>query len=179
MYKASLITATSIVLVVAGGIWFSTQSTLPIQQCKSASQQDIIALFDRWNDTLKTGDPDKVVQYYAPNSLLLPTLSNQARITLHEKKDYFFHFLEKKPVGEVSLRVVRVDCNTAIDTGNYTFTLDGAQKIQARYTFTYKWSDGQWLISSHHSSLVPSATKHTVPGDQHKHLHSMNKKADL
>lgn len=160
MQKASLMTASAIVLIVAGGIWVSTQSVAPVAHCKNTNQQEIMGLFDRWNATLQTGDAEQVVQYYAPNSLLLPTLSNQARITKQEKKDYFEHFLTQKPVGEITLRMVQVGCNTAIDSGNYTFTLNGTQKVAARYTFTYKWQDGQWLITSHHSSLAPPPAKH-------------------
>ncbi len=156
MRKISKIIVTTIVLVAIAGASFSAQSVLHIEYCKNTDEQKISALFDRWNNTLKTGNPELVVNNYAPNSLLLPTLSGRARITAEEKKDYFTHFLKHKPVGEVSLRVIQIGCNSAIDSGNYTFILDGHEKLAARYTFTYKWYEGQWLISSHHSSLVPS-----------------------
>ena len=34
------------------------------------------ALFDRWNESLRTLDADKVVANYAPDGVLLPTVSN-------------------------------------------------------------------------------------------------------
>ncbi|MGE8358099.1 MAG: DUF4440 domain-containing protein, partial [Microvirgula sp.] len=48
--------------------------------CHKTGEREVAALFDRWNDSLKTGDPARVVANYATNSILLPTLSNQPRL---------------------------------------------------------------------------------------------------
>jgi len=126
------------------------------EECVEASEEQIAALFDRWNGTLQTGDVHKVSANYAPTSLLLPTVSSRPRFTAMDKEDYFHHFLENRPVGAIDSREIEIDCNTAIDTGLYTFTFQktGA-KVKARYTFTYKWDGKEWLITSHHSSAVP------------------------
>ena len=126
--------------------------------CVAATEEDIAALFDRWNASLQSGDVHKVAANYAPTSLLLPTVSSRPRLTALDKEDYFHHFLENQPVGRIDLREIEIDCNTAIDTGLYTFTFQktGAS-VKARYTFTYKWDGKQWLITSHHSSSVPMA----------------------
>ncbi|MFV3307719.1 SgcJ/EcaC family oxidoreductase [Pseudomonas sp. NY15181] len=126
------------------------------QVCKATSEQEISALFDRWNRSLQTGDPHKVVANYAEHSVLLATVSNKPRVTAAEKEDYFHHFLENKPVGKIDWRMIQIDCNTAVDAGLYTFTFGatGAQ-VKARYTYTYKWDGKQWLITSHHSSAMP------------------------
>jgi hypothetical protein len=47
------------------------------EACVSTEEQEISALFDRWNSSLQTGDPHKVVANYASGSVLLPTLSNK------------------------------------------------------------------------------------------------------
>ena len=124
--------------------------------CVSTNEGEIAALFDRWNNSLKTGDPHKVVANYAPRSVLLPTVSNKPRITAEEKEDYFHHFLENKPVGQIDSRTIEIGCTTAVDSGLYTFTFGktGAQ-VKARYTYTYKWDGKAWLITSHHSSAMP------------------------
>lgn len=124
--------------------------------CKATSEQEIAGLFDRWNQSLQTGDPDAVTANYAARSILLPTVSNKPRLTEAEKEDYFHHFLENKPVGRIDSRVIEIGCNTAVDAGLYTFTFrtTGAQ-VRARYTYTYKWDGKQWLITSHHSSAMP------------------------
>src|SRR5437868_4308473 len=123
--------------------------------CRATTRQEIAALFDRWNASLRTLNPDEVVKNYADDAILLPTVSNTPRLTQDERKEYFTHFLENKPVGAVDMRVIKMGCNDAIDTGLYTFTFGNGNRVQARYTFTYELKDGNWLISSHHSSAMP------------------------
>jgi uncharacterized protein (TIGR02246 family) len=125
--------------------------------CVAESEQDIAALFDRWNEALKTGDPYKVVANYASKSVLLPTVSSKPRFTVEEKADYFQQFLEHQPEGRIDSRTIELDCNTAIDEGLYSFTFKKTGvTVKARYTFTYKWDGKQWLITSHHSSKLPT-----------------------
>jgi uncharacterized protein (TIGR02246 family) len=124
--------------------------------CKATSEQEIAALFDRWNRSLQTGNPNAVVANYAERSVLLPTVSNKPRRTPAEKEDYFRQFLKNKPVGKIDARTIEIDCNTALDVGLYTFTFGATgAKVKARYTYTYKWDGKQWLITSHHSSAMP------------------------
>lgn len=125
------------------------------ETCKATSERDIASLFDRWNTSLQTGDPQEVVSNYAPTSVLLPTLSNKVRLTPEEKADYFEHFLQRKPVGSIDSRSIEVDCNSAIDAGLYTFRFGDGSSVQARYSFTYKWDGKRWAITSHHSSAMP------------------------
>jgi hypothetical protein len=88
--------------------------------------------------------------------MLLPTVSNQPRLTPSEKEDYFHHFLENRPSGKIDMRSIELGCNTAIDVGLYTFTYaKSGEVIKGRYTFTYRWDGSKWLISSHHSSVMP------------------------
>ncbi|MNR79876.1 Calcium/calmodulin dependent protein kinase II Association [compost metagenome] len=123
--------------------------------CHASSEKQIASLFDRWNTSLQSGEPKQVVANYAAKSILLPTVSNQPRLSAAEKEDYFKHFLAHKPVGHIDSRTIQLDCNSAVDAGLYTFTFDDGSQVKARYTFTYKWNGKQWLISSHHSSAMP------------------------
>ncbi|MBN9045830.1 MAG: SgcJ/EcaC family oxidoreductase [Rhizobiales bacterium] len=123
--------------------------------CHVATKAQVARLFDRWNNSLHTGDPARVAANYTHDAVLLPTLSGRARHTQKEREEYFRDFLKKKPVGHIDSRTVRTGCNQAVDTGTYTFTFDDGSKVNARYTFTYVWDAGNWLISSHHSSVVP------------------------
>jgi len=126
------------------------------ESCKVTSEAEIASLFDRWNQSLQTGDPHKVVANYAERSILLPTVSNKPRLTPAEKEDYFHHFLENRPSGKIDLRFIELGCNTAFDAGLYTFTFaKTGQSVSGRYTFTYGWNGSQWLITSHHSSAMP------------------------
>jgi uncharacterized protein (TIGR02246 family) len=130
------------------------------EKCKEISEQEIAALFDKWNQSLQTGDPQQVVANYAEKSILLPTVSNKPRLTAAEKVDYFEHFLQKKPSGKIDMRFVDIGCNMALDAGLYTFTFaQTGEVVHARYTYTYRWDGSKWLITSHHSSGMPEPVK--------------------
>jgi hypothetical protein len=45
-----------------------------------------------------------------------------------------------------------------VDAGLYTFTFaKTGDEVHGRYSFTYSWDGAQWLITSHHSSVMPEA----------------------
>lgn len=128
------------------------------ERCKPSSEAEIAALFDRWNQALLSGDPRKVAANYAERSILLPTISNRPRLTPAEKEDYFRHFLEKRPSGKIDFRQIDIGCNMAVDSGLYTFTFaKTGELVHGRYSFAYKWDGSNWLIISHHSSVMPKA----------------------
>ena len=127
-----------------------------MEKCKATSKKEIAALFDRWNRSLQTGNSHEVVANYAKRSILLPTVSNIPRFTPAEKVAYFDHFLKDGPYGKIDMQFIELGCNTAFDAGLYTFTYAKTKKSDsARYTYTYRWNGSKWLITSHHSSLMP------------------------
>ncbi|MCB1254208.1 MAG: SgcJ/EcaC family oxidoreductase [Austwickia sp.] len=120
------------------------------------TEAEVAALFDRWNAALQTGDPAEVVALYAPQATLLPTLSPTFCDDQPSKIEYFTAFLAKQPWGTVTNRTIYRGHGIAVDTGHYTFHLAlTGDDVAARYTFTYVWDGGHWLISSHHSSAEP------------------------
>ncbi|MES2530560.1 MAG: DUF4440 domain-containing protein [Pseudomonadota bacterium] len=144
-----------LVLLSAAIVMAAENADARSEFCHATSERQIASLFDRWNASLKTGEPMKVVANYARKSILLPTVSNRPRITAEEKEDYFQHFLQRRPVGRIDSRSIEIDCNSAIDAGLYTFSFSDGSEVRARYTFTYRWNGRAWLISSHHSSAMP------------------------
>jgi hypothetical protein len=129
---------------------------MKLKRRKKFFKKDIIALFDRWNDSLRTEDPDKVIANYARNSILLPTLSNKPKLTFADKKNYFKTFLLNKPFAKINYRKIEIGYDIAVDSGIYTFTFARTKAvIKARYTFTYRLIKDKWLITSHHSSRMP------------------------
>lgn len=125
----------------------------------SAQEREIAGLFDRWNAALRTGNPRTVAALYAPDGVLLPTVSNEVRVGPQAIERYFVDFLKMRPQGTINYREIRMlDDDTALDTGVYTFALapDGAGKsVQARYTYLYERIGGEWKIVNHHSSAMP------------------------
>lgn len=125
------------------------------QSCVNINKVEISHLFDRWNQSLQTGDPAKVSANYSHDAVLLPTLSSKVRATDAERRDYFKGFLKKKPVAKIDRRIIRIGCNYAIDSGTYKIAFKDGSIVPARYTFTYGWNGHEWLITSHHSSVYP------------------------
>lgn len=143
-------------LAFIGLACLSSQTTA--NTCKTASEGEILGLFAQWNDSLKSGDAQQVASLYQDDALLLPTVSGIPRLTHEQRIDYFEHFLAKRPSGRLDTHHLRQSCDEATLAGLYTFDFasDG-QQVAARYTFTYRWNGERWLISQHHSSLLPSS----------------------
>jgi len=57
--------------------------------------------FFAWNDALKTGDHDKVAEFYSAGATFLPTVSGEFKKGSKGAAEYFTHFLEKNPTGEI------------------------------------------------------------------------------
>lgn len=126
---------------------------------ESPDEDEIATLFNTWNQALATGTPETVADLYAPNGVLLPTVSNQVRTNRAEIVDYFTQFLKAKPSGVIEKQIIHVlSDDHAINTGVYRFSLtkDGQEtSVRARYTYVYEKVDGDWLIINHHSSAMP------------------------
>ncbi len=128
--------------------------------CAHITPAQVEALFDRWNKTLATKNPDAVTGNYAADATLLPTVENGPLVGPAAIRGYFVSFLKNSPHGAIDKRIIHIGCNVAYDVGTYTFTLDGEQPgshstVHARYTFVYAPSHGTWLIVHHHSSAMP------------------------
>jgi len=154
-------------LPINGLIWFELElldARLPPLQsdgptgCALISQGEVRELFERWNRALQSRDPEQVAQLYSRDAVLLPTLSDQPRTDHDSIVDYFSHFLDKRPQGQVSQREILIGCNMLQDAGLYTFRFADGSSAEARYSFIYVLEDGEWKISHHHSSLQPEST---------------------
>jgi len=144
--------------VISLGLAASAQGKT--MQCAPVSDATVAAQFDRFNAAWATKDPDKVTALFAPDAVLLPTLSGEERKTSAGIRDYFVGFLKKSPVGHIDTSTIRTGCNKATRTGNWSVTLTDPKThktsvAKARYTFIYRYQSGQWMIAHLHSSLMP------------------------
>jgi len=119
------------------------------------TKTEVLALFDKWNNALASGDPQQVAKLYASDGILLPTVSNKVRHNHDEIADYFTHFLKKNPLGVINEANIREFGEVIVNSGIYTFTFADKTSVQARFTFVYHEVDGEWLIIEHHSSQMP------------------------
>ena len=118
----------------------------------------------QWGTAVVSGDPDRVMELYAPNAILKPTLSPVIRDSKPGIRAYFegskefedHGFLAGNRWAEVlfhNLCDPLVNGDFAIDVGKYTFVQRDGQKVVADYTFTYARIDDELRILSQHSSL--------------------------
>lgn len=155
LLRAALLPAAAAITLGLSAPAFAQASSSPT--CQAADEAQIAALFERWNDSLRTLDPDKVVANYATDGVLLPTVSNKPRTNPAEIRDYFVKFLKSAPQGKIDSRIIKIGCNVAQDVGTYTFKFKDGKTVHARYTYVYEWQNGSWLIAHHHSSAMPEA----------------------
>lgn len=124
----------------------------------SPDEAEIMRLFDDWNEALKSLDPARVAALYAPDAVLLPTVSNKVRHNTAEIEKYFVRFLAKAPEGRLHESHIRMMGDVAVHSGIYVFRMTreaGTGDVPARFSFVYQKIGGDWKIIEHHSSYMP------------------------
>ncbi|NWJ21582.1 SgcJ/EcaC family oxidoreductase [Marine Group I thaumarchaeote] len=111
-------------------------------------------LLQEWTSAVKSGDPKQVTSLYRDDGILLGTFSNKERVG-HELILEYFENLLKSPVEvQIVSENPHVLESAAVNTGHYNF-VTGGKTINARFSFVYHKSNGEWKITSHHSSVMP------------------------
>jgi len=87
------------------------------------TRQEVRQLFDKWNDALKTLNTREVLKLYAPDAILLPTLSARVRHNHAEIGDYFELFLRMSPTSRIFEENIRTFGEVAINKDIYVFTV--------------------------------------------------------
>ena len=154
----SYITASALALVLTLGSAFVAQAKT--ESCPDVTSAQIEGLFTEFNSAWATKDPAKVTALFTKAPVLLATVSNKPRTTPAEVNEYFIGFLQSSPVGKIDTSTVEIDCKTASRLGTWTVTLTDAKTsaktdVKARYSFIYRYEDGQWKIDHLHSSMMP------------------------
>lgn len=116
---------------------------------------EITSLFFDWNKALTQQDAKFVASFYAPNAILLPTMSNQILKTPEKIEQYFSQFILNKPSASLIDSNIRILSNVAVHSGIYNFKLKNSKEVLARFSFVYQKFAKQWLIVEHHSSFMP------------------------
>jgi uncharacterized protein (TIGR02246 family) len=131
-------------------------------QCAPVSEAIVEDQFRLFTDAWAAGKAQGVAALFAPDTVLLATVSNAPRTTPAAVTDYFEYFLRGKPVARIDTSQIRLGCNAAARFGTWTVDVTDAATgaktvVPARYTFTYKFQDGRWMIDHLHSSQMPEA----------------------
>jgi uncharacterized protein (TIGR02246 family) len=115
----------------------------------------------KWATAFNSCDSVKAATLYDSEAVLWGTVAPVIITSSAGIQQYFERVCSSNPKPRVVFgeQHIRVYSDTAINSGAYTFTVfPGGQPFQfpARYSFTYRKKDGQWLIVDHHSSAIPS-----------------------
>lgn len=130
------------------------------ERCVAVTQAQVEGQFDRFNRAWATKNPQTVTRLFAKDAVLLATVSNTPRLNHAQIEDYFVTFLKNSPVGEINTSTVSLGCNMATRLGTWTVNLTDAATgkvtpVKARYSFIYKYENGDWKIYHLHSSMMP------------------------
>jgi uncharacterized protein (TIGR02246 family) len=114
-----------------------------------------------WVSAFNSCDANKAGALYDPEAVLWGTVAPTIISSPAGVRQYFERVCSASPPPKVTLgeQLIRTYGDTAINSGNYTFTIfpgGQARAFPARYSFTYRKKDGQWLIVDHHSSALPA-----------------------
>lgn len=117
----------------------------------------------RWAEVVSTGNIEELLNLYAPDAILVPTLSDEIGEREVERRRYFEAFLSNENLHcAITMQKKRVShkLGTVVIGGLYTFRFrrDGRDEVVlARFLFTFEEIDGRWLITGHHSSRLSEA----------------------
>ena len=113
-------------------------------------------LLQEWTSAVKSGDPKQVTSLYRDDGILLGTFSSKERVGHELILEYFENLLKSKHGVDVQIvsENPHVFESAAVNTGHYNFVI-GDKTINARFSFVYHNSNGEWKITSHHSSVIP------------------------
>lgn len=125
------------------------------------AKSEVQAATDAWVAAFNSCDAVKAGVLYHPEAVLWGTVAPAIISTPAGIRQYFERVCSASPQPKVALgeQLVRVYGDTAISSGYYTFTAfpgGQARQFAARDSFTYRRSDGRWLIVDHHSSALPA-----------------------
>jgi uncharacterized protein (TIGR02246 family) len=111
-------------------------------------------LVDKWSATYSSNDRDALVKLYAPDAILLGTVSPVISEGTEAIAKYF-----GPPSGNTNVigerRTIVLGDNAVVVTGFYEFTrMKDGQPVPgpSRFTMLVTKRDGEWRIAHHHSS---------------------------
>ncbi|MGZ5891436.1 MAG: DUF4440 domain-containing protein [Caldimonas sp.] len=124
-----------------------------------------------WAAAFNSCDSVRATALYDSEPVLWGTVAPAIITSSTGVQQYFERVCSSNPKPKVAFgeQHIRVYGDTAVNSGAYTFTVfPGGQPFQfpARYSFTYRKKDGQWLIVDHHSSALPSPPSPPAPARQ-------------
>lgn len=121
-------------------------------------------LFGMLNAALESGSADAVVSLYADDAVLIPTTTQEIRVGRGRIHEYFAKFIpDFRPRAWITESYPHHQDNIRWNSGLYSFEFRAGpgspRMVRARFTFVYQLFGDRWLITQHHSSVIPAAFK--------------------
>jgi uncharacterized protein (TIGR02246 family) len=121
--------------------------------------EDASALIDRWAAAFNSNDVDALVKLYAPDAILLSSVSPSIHEGTAAISEYYAKVRGSGGKVEISERRMTVLSDVVVvGTGLYEFTgmRDGKPMTNpARFTMVLVKRGADWMIANHHSSQRP------------------------
>lgn len=122
----------------------------------AAPADEANAVIDRWSAAYTANDPEAIVKIYAPDAILLGTVSPVISVGTEAIRKYFSLVKGSGNKNAIQERhTIVLDDNAVVVTGYYEFTRmkDGqSSPSPSRFTMLVTKRNGEWQISHHHSS---------------------------
>ena len=113
-------------------------------------------MLETWVEKIRTNDPKQIASLYHTDGLLLGTFSDMERKGYDLILEYFENLLKAKVDVEIVTRHKHETDTLIANSGLYNFIVDG-KTVNARFSFVFIKTDGDWKILSHHSSVLPES----------------------
>lgn len=108
-----------------------------------------------WAAAMNSTHVSKVMELYAPNAILIPSMSSQLKKTAEQIKEYFGTFLTKPGFKIEIIEASKQELEDIIvESGIYIFSWkvkDKPHRVSARFTLVIQ----NEKIIQHHSSVSP------------------------
>lgn len=133
-----------------------------------SAKSEVEAATQKWLTAFNSCDANQAAALYDATPVLWGTVAPAIISSSTGVRQYFERVCSANPQPKVAIgdQLVRVYGDAAINSGTYTFTVfpgGQARPFPARYSFTYRRVNGQWLIVDHHSSALPVAPAPAPP----------------
>lgn len=123
-------------------------------------QMEISDLVLQWMAAVASAAPQRVVDLYLPDAVLVPTLAKTPILSQEGRLEYFMNLLKRKNIHVEMLEIHTKDFgDIATASGIYAFSCENQHRekmhVPARFTFVFLKKLNEWRITEHHSSFIP------------------------
>jgi uncharacterized protein (TIGR02246 family) len=122
----------------------------------AGAAEDANAVVDRWSAAYTSNEPEAIVKIYAPDAILLGTVSPVISVGTEAIRKYFSLVKGTGNKNAIQERhTIVLDDNAVVVTGFYEFTgMSEGKPVPrpSRFTMLITKRGGEWHIAHHHSS---------------------------